>query len=256
MLNYPQSLPNGYTAESIRRQPDAQMIEKYAPLVKHIAGRIAAGLPSQVELDDLVSYGILGLADALLRFEGNRGAKFETYASVRIRGAIIDGLRRMDWIPHGVRAKARQLQRCIAELESQLRRSPEASEVAGYMGITLQEYRARLDEVKIINLVSLEDCISGEQEGDLRLIDLLDDPKASLCFDEVEKEEVQQILATAIEKLPDKEKMVVSLYYYEELTLKEIAEVLSISESRVSQLHTHGILRLRGALSRSKKRLF
>ncbi|MDA8441514.1 MAG: FliA/WhiG family RNA polymerase sigma factor [Peptococcaceae bacterium] len=235
---------------------DSRLIEEYAPLVKYIAGRIAIGLPKQVEVDDLIGYGIIGLADALLRYESNRGAKFTTYASVRIRGAIFDGLRKMDWVPHSVRTKAKELENIIRLLETELGRTPTGEEIAATMGITLQEYYQKLDQVKATSLISLDESVGTEPEGDLRVIDLVGDEQATQDFQAIEREEVQQVLARAVELLPEKEKLVVALYYQDELTLQEIAAVLNVSESRISQLHTQAILRLRGRLSRSKNKLF
>ncbi len=236
-------------------KPDPQLIEQYAPLVKYIAGRIAIGLPHHVDVNDLYGYGILGLADALSKYAPGKGAKFETYASIRIKGAIYDGLRKMDWFPNSVRTKARELERTMLQLEARLGRTPESLEIAGELGMSLNDYYKRLDEIKAINLVSLEESLGQDTEQDITLKDIVDDPRASMDFLQVERKEVQNILAEAIERLPYKEKIVVSLYYHEELTLKEIGRVLGVSESRVSQLHSQAVLRLRGRLSRVKKKL-
>jgi len=236
--------------------PGPELIERYAPLVKYLAGRIAIGLPGHVELDDLIGYGILGLADALSRYDAEKGAKFETYAAIRIKGAIYDGLRKMDWVPHSVRTKSKELESIIVTLEVRLERSPEPEEIAAELGISVNDYYARLAEVRSTSLLSLEENVSGKPGKEGKLGDFLNDSRVDAEFREVENEESRRILVEAIEKLSEKEKVVVSLYYYDELTLKEIAAILELSESRVSQLHTQAILRLRGRLSRAKKKLF
>ncbi len=246
---------SGVIGKTFPDKPDPKQIEQYAPLVKYIAGRMAVGLPPHVDVNDLYGYGILGLADALSKYASDKGAKFETYASIRIKGAIYDGLRKMDWFPNSVRIRARELERAMLQLEARLGRTPESFEVAAELGLSLNDYYKRLDEIKAINLVSLEESLGQDSEQDITLKDIVNDPGASTEFLQVEREEVQNILAGAIERLPDKEKLVVSLYYYEELTLKEIGRVLGVSESRVSQLHSQAVLRLRGRLSRVKKKL-
>lgn len=251
---YQQSLQTG--PQTIGAQPSLERIERYAGLVKYIAGRIAIGLPKHVDFDDLIGFGVLGLADALVRFQPDRGAKFETYASVRIKGAIFDGLRKMDWVPTSVRAKAKELESVITGLEARLGRNPEPKEIAAELGISLNDYFSRLDEIKATNLISLEESVLPEVGENRKLVDCLSDTRVELQFQQIENEETKTILVQAIEKLSEKEKLVISLYYYNELTLKEIAAVLKLSESRVSQIHTQAILRLRGRLSRAKKKLF
>lgn len=230
----------------------------YAPLVKHVANRVAIGLPSSLDVDDLISYGFFGLADALERFDPGREVKFETYASRRIRGSMIDGLRALDWVPRSVRQKAKEIEGAISELEGEYGRQPEDHEIAGRLGISLKEYHARLRDVKSVALVSLDDIWSsgeGDDDGNLSLGQMVQDNNvidpASVAADA----ELKRILADAIDRLPERERLIISLYYYEELTLKEIGEVLSVSESRVSQLHTRAMLRLRAALSRHKESL-
>lgn len=232
-------------------------LEKYLPLVKRISGRLAMSLPAHIDEEDLYGYGVFGLLDALQRFEPSRGVKFETYATLRIRGSMIDGLRSMDWVPHSARQKVKRVHRCSAQLESTLGRHPSPEEVAEHMEITLEELNATLLQGQYMTLVPLEDMISSDSgDTNISLQDLIIDQKTQESFQQIEKEEQKQILAEVIDKLSEKEKMVVALYYREELTLKEIAAIMSLSESRISQIHSQSILRLRGYLSRQKKNIF
>ena len=249
-------IPNAY--EAAARGPWKQeQIEQYLPLVKRIAGRLAMSLPPHVDEDDIIGYGVFGLLDALERFEAARGFKFETYASIRIRGAMIDGLRTMDWVPHSARQKVKRVQDGFAELEYRLGRAATVEEVAELLKVEVREIEGVLAQAQILTLTSIDET-SVDNAGDSSgtPLNLLIDTEAQEAFQAVEKEEQKQILAVAVEKLPDKEKLVVALYYQEELTLKEIAAVLKLSESRISQLHSQAVLRLRGRLSRQKKNLF
>ncbi|MCO1601289.1 FliA/WhiG family RNA polymerase sigma factor [Desulfosporosinus nitroreducens] len=249
-------MPNAY--EAAPRGPWKQeYVEKYLPLVKRIAGRLAISLPSHVDEDDIIGYGVFGLLDALERFEAARGWKFETYASIRIRGAMIDGLRTMDWVPHSARQKVKRVQEGFAELEYQLGRAVTAEEVAELLKVEVREIEGVMAQAQILTLTSFDETtvdIDGDNSG--TPLNLLVDPSALDAYQDVEKDEQKQILAIAVDKLPDKEKLVVALYYQEELTLKEIAAVMKLSESRISQLHSQAILRLRGRLSRQKRNLF
>ena len=249
-------VPNAY-GSAARGPWKQEQIEQYLPLVKRIAGRLAMSLPSHVEEDDIIGYGVFGLLDALERFEAARGWKFETYASIRIRGAMIDGLRIMDWVPHSARQKVKRVQDGFVELESRLGRAATVEEVAELLKVEGKEIEGVLAQAQILTLTSFDE-LTTDQEGDMSgtPLNLLRDPEAQEEFKDVEKEEQKQILALAVEKLPDKEKLVVALYYQEELTLKEIAAVLKLSESRISQLHSQAVFRLRGRLSRQKKNLF
>lgn len=249
-------IPNAY--ETAPRGPWKQeYVEKYLPLVKRIAGRLAISLPSHVDEDDIIGYGVFGLLDALERFEAARGWKFETYASIRIRGAMIDGLRTMDWVPHSARQKVKRVQEGFAELEYKLGRAVTAEEVAELLKVEVREIEAVMAQAQILTLTSFDETavdIDGDNSG--TPLNLLVDPSAQEAYQDVEKDEQKQILAIAVEKLPEKEKLVIALYYQEELTLKEIAAVMKLSESRISQLHSQAILRLRGRLGRQKKNLF
>lgn len=233
-----------------------EQIEKYLPLVKRIANRLAISLPSHVDEDDLLGYGVFGLLDALQRFDASRGVKFETYASLRIRGAIIDGLRSMDWVPHSARQKVKRVYQALNDLENTLGYNPSTGEAASHLEISEEELNTILLQGQYMTLVSLEDLNAQDNSANnTSPLDLIIDPKSQESFNNIEKEEQKRILTEAIDKLSDKEKMVVALYYREELTLKEIALVLKLSESRISQIHSQAILRLRGYLGRQKKNI-
>lgn len=231
-----------------------ELIVHYAHLVKYVANRLAINLSSVVEVDELISYGIEGLIDAIEKFDHKRNIKFETYAITRIRGSIIDGLRAMDWVPVSVRQKSKELERTYNTLESRLGRSATDAEVAKELGISLDEFSNLLREVAASTIISLDDFIPGE-DGDnrkKRIVDMLEDENAGDALELLQLGEVKELLAQTIARLPEKEKTVVGLYYYEGLTLKEIGAVLSLSESRISQLHTKAIMRMRGSLSKRK----
>jgi RNA polymerase sigma factor FliA len=239
--------------------PEARetIILQYSSLVKYVAGRLAISMPANVQKDDLVSYGIFGLIDAIEKFDHERGFKFETYAIARIRGAILDGLRSMDWVPYSVRHKSKELEKAFTALEIELGRSATDEEVCGYLGVTLEQFNQMLTETRSAALQSLDEFWhDGQNPDSLRLIDTIEDPNCDDPTSNLEFEETKGILGEAIEKLPERERMVVALYYYDGLTLKEIGEVLGVSESRISQMHSKAILRLRGRLSRIKKRIF
>ncbi|BAE84756.1 FliA/WhiG family RNA polymerase sigma factor [Desulfitobacterium hafniense] len=233
-----------------------EQIEKYLPLVKRISGRLLISLPQHVDEDDLIGYGVFGLLDALERFDPVRGVKFETYATLRIRGAIIDGLRTMDWVPHSARQKIKRIQDAFAEVEARHGRPASNEEVAVLLQMEPRDLEAALHQGQMLTLTSLDEVAVGEEGEAYTPRTQLADPIAQEAFQEVELDEQKKILADAIEKLPEKEKLVVALYYQEDLTLKEIAVIMKLSESRISQLHSQAILRLRGRLSRQKKNLF
>ena len=230
-----------------------QLILHYSPLVKYVAGRVGVGLPPNIENADLVSYGIFGLIDAIEKFDLDRAIKFETYAINRIRGAIIDELRSIDWIPRSVRFKAREVEKAYQTLEAQLQRTPTEAEVAKEMGIKLDELHAIFSQVSFVNVVALDELLhAGGERGDkMTLGDTLEDPKAPDPINLFEGEETKFILAKAINQLPEREKIVVTLYYYEGLTLAEIGQVLGVTESRICQMHTKAVLQLRAKLSES-----
>jgi RNA polymerase sigma factor for flagellar operon FliA len=236
---------------SFKNDGDAQaresLILNYAPLVKYVAGRVSSSLPQTVDTSDLISYGIFGLIDAIEKFDMERGIKFETYAIARIKGAIIDELRAMDWVPRSVRSRAREFEAAYIALENQLKRVPSDDEIAAEMGVTPRELQAILTKLSYASVISFEDLWSGGSERDEHPDPLgsIADEHADDPVDIFESSEIKEILAGAIERLPEREKTVIALYYYEGLTLKEIGSVLGVTESRVSQLHTKAVLRLR-----------
>jgi RNA polymerase sigma factor for flagellar operon FliA len=230
-----------------------RLILHYTPLVKYVAGRVGVGLPQNIEQADLVSYGIFGLIDAIEKFDLERAIKFETYAISRIRGAIIDELRALDWIPRSVRSKAREVERAYTTLEAELRRTPSEAEVADHLGIALGDLHHIFSQVSYVNVVALDEMLSvGGEKGDkLTLGDTLEDHRAEDPVLAFEGEETKFLLAGAINQLPEREKIVVTLYYYEGLTLAEIGKVLGVTESRICQMHTKAVLQLRAKLTDS-----
>jgi len=228
-----------------------KLILHYAPMVKFVAGRMRTGLPSTVEQADLISYGIFGLIDAISKFEPDRAIKFETYAVSRIRGAIIDELRSIDWVPRSVRFKARQLERKTNELENKLHRAPTDEEVASAMDLSVKELQAIYTQISTVSVAALDEMILGgnEDSGRMPLIETLEDPAAESPEAAFEAEEMKEILSRVVDKLPERERKVVSLYYYEGLTLSQIGEVLGVSESRVCQMHTKAVFQLRTRLA-------
>ncbi|WP_138734898.1 RNA polymerase sigma factor WhiG [Modestobacter excelsi] len=226
-----------------------RLILHYAPLVKYVAGRVGSGLPAHVEQADLVSYGTFGLIDAITRFEPSREIKFESYAMARIRGAIIDELRSTDWIPRSVRMKARQFERTVADLEAKLQRSPTDEEIADEMDTDVEEIRKFLGQLSLVNVVALDELLVDDDGSAPRLVDTLKDTAALDPQAMAEHGEARQLLARAVEQLPEREKVVVSLYYFEGLTLADIGRVLGVTESRICQLHTKAVLHLRSKLA-------
>jgi RNA polymerase sigma factor for flagellar operon FliA len=224
-----------------------RLILHYAPLVKYVVGRLAAGLPHTVERADLVSYGMFGLMDALDKFDRAREVKFETYAIPRIKGAIIDELRAMDWVPRSIRFKAREVEKAYSGLESKLRRAPTDGEVAGHLGISLSELHEVVNQISFVSVMALDELVStGDERGEKRsLLDTLADAASSDPAAELEGQEMRGMLAAAINSLTEREKIVVTLYYFEGLTLAEIGEILGVTESRVCQIHTKAVGQLR-----------
>jgi RNA polymerase sigma factor FliA len=227
-----------------------RLILQYAPLVKYVAGRLGAGLPQSVEQSDLVQGGIFGLVDAIERFEPEREIKFETYAIPRIRGAILDGLRAMDWVPRSVRLKARQVDQAQGQLESELGRAPSDAEVAERLGVELGELQDMLRQISFVSVMALDEESGDEEGGGSRsLADSLADSQSLDPMAEVEGKETVEILGRSIDQLPERERFVVRLYYYEGLTLAQIGGILGVTESRVCQIHTKAVRTLRGSMA-------
>jgi RNA polymerase sigma factor for flagellar operon FliA len=233
-----------------------RLILTYAPLVKFVAGRLGSGLPAHVDENDLVSYGLLGLIGAIERFDPDRDIKFETYAIARIKGSIIDELRAMDWVPRSVRARARDIERAIAELEKRLHRAPTDQEIAEKLEITEDELEDSLTDISRSSIAALDELwtVSSTGGDQIALIDTIEDENAPAPQEAMAATELREALGEAIARLPEREKLVITLYYYEELTLREIGEVLGVTESRVSQLHTKAVLRLKARLGGAQAR--
>lgn len=229
-------------------------IKQYAPLVKYVAGKVAVGMPHNVEFDDLVGFGTFGLLDAIEKFDPGKNVKFKTYAVTRIRGAIFDELRSIDWVPRSVRQKTRELEEAIGSLEAQLGRTATDQEIAQALGITEEEFLRTMMRISGTSILSLNDVwFSGDENDKVSIGESIEAPSSLNPDVIVEKDEIRRIIIEAINELPDKEKKVLVLYYYEDLTLKEIGQVLDVTESRVSQLHTKAILRLRAKLTNIRK---
>ncbi len=227
-----------------------QLVVAYSPLVKYVAGRMSSGLPAHVEEADLISYGLIGLINAIERFDLGREIKFETYAVTRIKGAIIDELRSLDWVPRSVRARAREIERANSKLEHKLQRAPSDEEMSAELEMTVDEFQEALVQISNSTVAALDELWSvSDSSGDqVSLLDTLQDPDAPDPAQVMDATDMKDRVADAISRLPEREKLVVALYYYENLTLREIGEVLGVTESRVSQLHTKAVLRLRSRL--------
>ncbi|MDR3275976.1 MAG: RNA polymerase sigma factor WhiG [Treponema sp.] len=229
-------------------------IMQYAPLVKYVAGKLAVGKPPNVEFDDLVGFGVFGLIDAIDKFDPEKNVKFKTYAVTRIRGAIYDELRAIDWVPRSVRQKSREVESAVGSLEAQLGRTATDQEIAESMGMSEDEYFRTLMKIAATSIISINDVwFSGDDNDRTSIGDSIESPARLNPDVIVEREEMRNVIINAINELPPKEKMVLVLYYYEDATLKEIGQVLHVTESRVSQLHTRAILRLRAKLTNVRK---
>ena len=242
-----QKLWSDYTKNPTKELRENIILE-YAPLVKDVAGRLAMYLGYNVEYDDLVSYGIFGLIDAIDKFDAGKDVKFETYASLRIRGSILDQIRKMDWIPRTVRKKQRDIASAVKEIEAKTGRTASDEEIAEQLGISGDEYDSWQSRMKVTNIVSLDEFID-QGGGD---VSLGDGPELSSKYDmpeeAIEREELKKVLSEALTLLTEKEQRVIQLYYYEDLTLKEISNILEVSESRISQLHTKALQKMKGKM--------
>jgi RNA polymerase sigma factor for flagellar operon FliA len=225
-----------------------KLLIKYLPLVKYVVGRMILTLPNSVNYDDLISAGTMGLLAAIDRFDIKMGVKFETYVVPRIRGSILDELRALDWVPRSVRSKTKRLERAILNIESQLGRMATAEEIAKELEMNLEEYEIMLSKVSDHAMMSLDREFYESNDTNGTLYDLVKNVKSEDPIREMEEEELQNILVDYLNGLPENEKLVLALYYYEDLTLKEIGTVMQVSESRVSQIHTKAIKRLRQKL--------
>jgi RNA polymerase sigma factor for flagellar operon FliA len=246
-------MANLATWERFKKTEDSdmrdQLLTDYLPLVKNVAGRMAAGFPKSVELNDLINTGVIGLIEAFNNFDPERGVKFETFAVPRIRGAILDELRMLDWVPRSTRAKARNIDKALMKLENELGRGPSENELARRLNISVYELFSARKDVNVSTLLSLDELIC--REDDNRQVPRIETVENTACIDvlsDMEKTELRVFVIHAISSLTEQERLVVSLYYYEELTLKEIGDIMLISESRVSQIHTRAVTRLRNSI--------
>jgi RNA polymerase sigma factor for flagellar operon FliA len=226
-----------------------RLILKYSSFVKYVAGRMAINLPSNVEYDDLVSYGIFGLLDAIDKFDPDRNVKFKTYAKTRIRGAILDELRVLDWTPRSIRQKSKQLEKAMSDLEAHLGREPSDEEICAQLNMTLKDLHRLYDDTKQSLMMSLDEG-DPEGEGNVSRKDFLEDVQLVTPEKNAERNDLKKILAAEISRLSERERLVIVLYYFEQLTSKEIGKILGVSDSRISQLHTKAVLRLRGRLAK------
>ena len=246
-----ESIPE-YGAAKLDPKWQEQMVLQYAPLIKYIASRLALRLPSHISMEDLISSGIIGLIDAVQKFDPSKNINFKTYAEFRIKGAMLDELRSLDWIPRSVRKKTHLIEDAYAQLQRRLGRPAEAEEVAELMGLELEEFYQLLDETKAVSVVALEEGRKspGGHAGYLEheVLETIQDDNARDSLLAVHFSGLQEIMVQAIEALPDKEKLLISLYYYEELTMKEIGQIMGYTESRISQLHTQAMYRLKHKL--------
>ncbi len=224
-----------------------EVIHRYLHLVKYVAGRISVNLPPNVELNDLINDGILGLIDAIEKYDDSRGVKFETYAITRINGSIIDALRALDWVPRAVRQRARELERVSQDLELVLGRPPNEDEIASRMSLSVRQLNVLQQKIRSTSVLSLEEHLPNERGREIPLLDTLRDQSADVTGS-VEASEVRTSLSRAVEELPPQERTVIRLYYFEGQTLKEIKSTLNVSESRVSQIHAQAVIHLRQKL--------
>ncbi len=238
------------TEDDVPNPLKEQIVLEHTPLIRYIVNRIAVRLPSHIDLEDLHNTGVIGLMDAIEKYDPEKNCKFKTYAEFRIKGAILDQLRSLDWVPRSVRQKGRKLERAYGEVEQRLGRSANEDEVADSLGIQLDKFHELLNQVRGISLVNLEEIGSNNADGERSggFADIIEDRQSENPYSELKLQEMKSIVADTIGTLPEKERLVVSLYYYEDLNMKEIGGILGITESRVCQIHTKSVLRLRAKL--------
>jgi len=244
--------------EQFEKKKDAKLKEelviKYISLVKYVAGRLMINLPPSVEVEDLESAGVMGLIDAIDRYNPHYGVKFESFAIPRIKGAMLDELRKLDWVPRSVRSKTRELEKAIHQLENNFGRTPSDEEIANHMKLKLEDYYDLLREVSATAVLSLDDSLFADDGSKTELHEVVEDERVEDPMEGINREEIKESLIKYIDNLPETERLVIALYYYEELTLKEIGQVLQLSESRISQIHTKTILSLRARLKETVKK--
>lgn len=240
-----------YKEDPSKLTPDQRdkLIMEYAPLIKFIAQKIAVRLPPNIELDDLISSGVIGLMDAIEKYDPSRDNSFKTYAEFRIRGSILDELRAQDWVPRSVRDKAKLLDRTMVNLEAELGRSPTDEEIAAKLNMSMDDFYDLINQVRPVSLLSIDDAATFSNVDKKSILNLLEGTKLNNPFNQLNLKTVKDIVTTAIQELPEKQRLVLSLYYYEDLNLKEIGKVLRVTESRVSQLHAQAVSRLRAKLA-------
>jgi RNA polymerase sigma factor for flagellar operon FliA len=245
------SLLKKYKEEPNKLTPQQRdkLIMEYAPLIKFIAQKIAIRLPSNIELDDLISSGVIGLMDAIEKYDPSRDNKFKTYAEFRIRGAILDELRSQDWVPRSVRDKAKLLDRTVIELEAEFGRTPADEEVAERLDISMEEFYDLVNQVKPVSVLSIDEQQTFSNVDKKSILNLLDGCKLNNPYSQLNMKTIKKTIMLSIEDLPERQRLVLSLYYYEDLNLKEIGKVLRVTESRVSQLHAQAVQRLRAKLT-------
>ena len=238
------------TSEQIPPSLKEQIVLEHTPLIRYIVNRIAVRLPSHIDLDDLHNTGVIGLMDAIEKYDPEKNCKFKTYAEFRIKGAILDQLRSLDWVPRSVRQKSRRLERAFGEVEQRLGRSASEDEVADSLGLQIEKFHELMNQVRGISLVNLEEIRGTNSDGDRTgtFADVVEDVHSENPFASLKLSEMKQLIAGTIATLPEKERLVISLYYYEDLNMKEIGGILGITESRVCQIHTNAVIRLRGKL--------
>lgn len=226
-----------------------ELIKEYAPLIKFIAQKIAVRLPSNIELDDLISAGVIGLMDAIDKYDPTRDNKFKTYAEFRVRGAILDELRAQDWVPRSIRDKAKLLDKTIANLEIELGRTATDEEVAKALNVNIDEFHELVNQVRPVSLLPIDQATTFSNTDKKSIMDILEGSRLNNPFNQLNIKSIKDVVAQAIEELPERQRLVLSLYYYEDLNLKEIGQVLRVTESRVSQLHAQAVTRLRAKLA-------
>lgn len=240
---------------SYRDKPTASKREKlilrYAPLVKYVAGRMAVGMPSNVDRGDLTSYGMFGLMDAIEKFDVETGYRFQTYAVQRIRGAIVDELRSMDWVPRSVRRKAREIEKAIAHLQTELGRPPDDAELAEALDITVETLADHLAQISMTSVGALDAALTGSDGGTIRVVDTVADEDTLRPDQHIDEIAMRELLVEAMDRITEREQQVLALYYFEGLTLSQIGEIIGVTESRVSQIHSKAILTLRSHIERA-----